>query len=650
MGAFSPTASHDHGLFANIPSINYDDAKTSSASLEDARPDLHRRRPSAVSDRAIMHSPDQARPRTADPAVARRRSKTTPQFGPSTRIHGTMNTDEKPLPLAFDVDAKRQHPPVVAADAPPTIGDKQSLAPKFNPKARNQYSLVPTPSLGSKHSKTDSKSSTLSRGPSNASNTPSGRRPSWSTSQSNTNRDTPQTSMHPSVRSSILDEVEGTLSATITELQGLQGNWHHESTRMHTPSPFRPSSTGHHSIRSARSSQDHGYFPVMPVQSHSPLLHSPMRSSPLTVAADGPVPNMQQVYNEQKKHTHAVLLENDAIKRKLDAMCKQLAEFEEEKASLALTAKETQETLQSILTRLREAKVAEQAASNELLAAKSDLEKERKRSAVLTLELEIERKASKQMQGKLEEKNVQNVELLERDFESQSEMTKLRQELANMKKQHIAATQSDDQSSENASTIAMMNLKLEDMQRQLCNRDALVSSLRQQNEEATRRMTKGPQENQDSSMEYSVANLRQQLDASRQSNSPSAELQARLSRIEEELRIARVERDQFSSLLHAEIRRTAIEEHNREHPSSAFLKKRADLAVAVEAARQRAHKYLGLDNRSVHEDHEDLYREIEYYLNDIVLYKLDVKGYKKDLRVAREQIKELSASRVNNVS
>jgi hypothetical protein len=90
-----------------------------------------------------------------------------------------------------------------------------------------------------------------------------------------------------------------------------------------------------------------------------------------------------------------------------------------------------------------------------------------------------------------------------------------------------------------------------------------------------------------------------------------------------------------------------------------------DLDEAVELVRTRAAAFLkpspvpDIDERHdtpVNAEHDagfgahqdlntkvqTLQKEIDYYLNDIVLYKLDVKGYKKDLRKARERIRELS--------
>jgi hypothetical protein len=605
---------------------------------------------------------------------------------------GTLRMDEKPLPLAIDVDAEKESPKRTkdgrlsvgqtnvrpkTADAPqlqnPTIGKSPS---------KNQYTLTPMPSVRSAHSRQESRSSVSSRGPNNGSVIQSPQRPSYNTSLTATPRDTPRTSVHPSVRSSILDEVEGTLSATITELQELQGNWQQEHNRTLTPDvQNRPSST--QSIRSARSSQDHGYFPAIVTEhpaSRSPLPHSPLKPSPLALGPDTSVQNMQQAYHEQKKHSQAVLLENEAIKRQLDFMRDRLAAFEEEKATLSRTAKEAEENLQMILTRLGQAKVAEQAAQNEIQNAKSNLEAEKKKTATLAMDLDVEKKQSDHLQGKLDEVNVQKVELLERDLENRKEiivttkkLKKALEEIKTLKQQDpvSANVQNDDlkqkfdestrrnrvleaelrkvsAESDLPATIALMTFKLDDAQRQLSERDIMINSLRASNEHSAQRTIDAQIEKQEAASELQslrsrVEALKAKLEAHSDGTFSSAEVIKRLTKIENELKTTRIERDQFSGLLLAEIRRTAVEDHNREHPSSAILKQRIDLADAVEITRKRAKAFLGNIGTSESQSSvADLEKEIDYYLNDIVLYKLDVKGYKKDLRKAREQIRDLS--------
>jgi chromosome segregation ATPase len=622
---------------------------------------------------------------------------------------GTMRKDEKPLPLAVDVDAKKREasrgsPSKLAvgnAIVRPKTTESQTQPPKAGKTSnKGQYTLMPVSSVRSNHSKQESRSSVSSKGQGSASIPQSARRPSWSTSQSVTPRDTPRTSMHPSVRSSILDEVGGTLSATITELQELQVSWQQDRSQTLTPDLRHcPSPTGQQSIRSARSSQDHGYFSGMPPQSIGgpnvngiiSMPHSPLKPSPLAMGPETPTQNLQQAYNEQKKHSHAVLLENDAVKRRLEFMRDRMAEFEEEKATLSQAAKEAEENLQMILTRLGEAKVVEQAAHNEIQSAQSKLEEEKKKNSTLMMDLDTEKKKSDHLQGKLEEVNVQKVDMLERDLENRKDIIvtkkKLKKALDELnalkrgeqdlqspvteelerrleettRKNKVLETELRKLSAESdlPSTIAVLTFKLEDMQRELSERNDTIVSLQESSEQSAQRTVDAEIKKQETGEELQnlrgrVEALKAKLDATNSpiaGSSPAAvslDLQPRWNQIQEELRTARIERDQFSALLHAELRRAAVEDHNREHPSAAVLKKRLDLADATEIVRKRAKAFLSSPTISVTSSsssasREDLEREIDYYLNDIVLYKLDVKGYKKDLRRVKDQIRELGS-------
>jgi DNA repair exonuclease SbcCD ATPase subunit len=295
------------------------------------------------------------------------------------------------------------------------------------------------------------------------------------------------------------------------------------------------------------------------------------------------------------------------------------------------------------------------------------------------MDLDVEKNQSDHLQGKLDEVNVQKVEMLERDLENRKEiivttkkLKKALEEIKTLKQQDTVSAniQGDDlkqkldestkrnkvleaelrkvsAESDLPASIALMTFKLDDAQRQLSERDAIVSSLRASNERSAQRTINAQIEKQETTEELQslrgrVEALKAKLEAHSDGSFNSAEVLKRLTKIENELKTTRIERDQFSGLLLAEIRRTAVEDHNREHPSSAILKQRIDLADAVEIARKRAKAFLG--NSAASESRPsvaDLEKEIDYYLNDIVLYKLDVKGYKKDLRKVKEQIRDL---------
>jgi hypothetical protein len=544
---------------------------------------------------------------------------------------------------------------------------------------KGQYSLMPTLDAPRSRRGSESKSNLYPNPTGPATHTRS-RAGSQSTASST----------HPSeVRNSILDEVEGTLTATITELQELQGTWHpgsrHPRTQDQTSaSPSVVSSNGRTASRDGNAVQPaKSYFPPPGTQS---MPHTPNKGTAYHLeqgSAESRLQSWQQAYNEQKKQAHAILMENDNAKKRLDFMKARLAEFEEEKAALVSLVKEAEENLQNMLGRLREAKVGELAAQNEFHAAKNEVSILQAKYDAVKAELELQQKCTEQLQDKLEEVNTQKVDLLERELETRQEAIVVKKQLKqaveelknsqpstpvdfSLEKRLEEAERRNalleaeikklSPSSDLPSVVASITFKLEDMSRKLVEKDALIDKLRRQNADAAQTI---------SSLEADKAKLPA---VSRRENSPArlapappispSRLSRKLEETREELCKARGERDQFAQLLHAEIRRTTVDEHGSSHPSAGFLRKKLDLDEAVAVARERAQKYIqgggggggGAPAAATAAGTgaggkvgvEHLEREIEYYLNDIVLYKLDVKGYRKDLRRAREQINELS--------
>jgi DNA repair exonuclease SbcCD ATPase subunit len=548
------------------------------------------------------------------------------------------------------------------------------------------------------------------------------------------------------VRSSILDEVEGTLSATITELQELQGVWHTNvpavspefivpqdgslpvTSNGSTAAAF-PSRTSSRKYRPVPDSS----FPPMPQSAREPNQGQHSYDAPGVVSqslppfsvehypVDPPPQSVQKAHEEQRQQIHILSAEKEHVQRQLAFFRSKLNEFDSEKAASLRATKETEENLQITLNRLREAKVAETAAQNEFQSARNEIsillarcEEGKSKVAALNVDLDEERVKSGGLQAKLGEVNSQKVDLLERELElrmevvvSKKKLKKLVNELRDVKKNQAKVDASKNETekeleevqnrnrtmeellkqlspqSDLPSVVADMAFRLEDLQRQMKEKDEELERTKTQNKEANlsienMRTQLGESNQSISSLKLEKENFSSkvqslQLAKARESPSQAAEmasLQSKLDKLQSNLTAARAEREQFSDLLHAEVRRTAVEVHERDHPALPLLKKKLDLDEAVEIVRKRAKAWLHDSTSSkgtdVDEQHdtpvdgggsmargalghadekqriEALEKEIEYYLNDIVLYKLDVKGYKKDLRKARERIRELA--------
>jgi hypothetical protein len=491
----------------------------------------------------------------------------------------------------------------------------------------------------------------------------------------------------PAIRSSILDEVEGTLTATITELQELQSVWHHDSPPV-TPEhgfgnapgflgaePSRPST-------SRASSRDRGS--VQPVDSYFQQT-DPTQSSPLkSVASADSDPQMlalQAAYDEQRKLVRTLTMENDGNKRRLVFVGARLNEFATEKSALARAAKDARDNLQVTLLKLREAKDSELSAQQEIQSARNAMsimetryDEEKKRHGLTREELE---ETTQRLNAKLEEVNTHKVDLLEKELESRRDQISTKKKLkkaidelnAVRRKEQSAKAKAESAAeklreslkrndalqgelrklspqSDLPSRIADMAFQLEDMQAQLEAKDDTLASLTAQAEQAAALTA---------SLEDQNRELAEQLDQrSPTAASSSAETVRDDSGLRERLEAALVERDKYAMLLHAEIRRTVVDDHGRNHPSMPFLKKKIELDDAVRLVRERAKAFLskadgGADDGAEEADEErlrgkvaDLEKEIDYYLNDIVLYKLDVKGYRKDLRKAEQRLRDMS--------
>lgn len=113
------------------------------------------------------------------------------------------------------------------------------------------------------------------------------------------------------------------------------------------------------------------------------------------------------------------------------------------------------------------------------------------------------------------------------------------------------------------------------------------------------------------------------------------------------IRLLQAERDKVTALLQTEICAQARNTSERKHPTDSVLSPEVNVDQALMEVRARAHASLESSNTNwkVETDTvqriEQLEKEIEYHVKDIVLYKLDVKGYKKDLKRANAKIQRL---------
>ena len=107
------------------------------------------------------------------------------------------------------------------------------------------------------------------------------------------------------------------------------------------------------------------------------------------------------------------------------------------------------------------------------------------------------------------------------------------------------------------------------------------------------------------------------------------------------------ENNRTTALLQSEIRANARNAPEQIHPANSALSPKINVDQAPMEVRAKAHASLepADSDREVERDTvrriEQLEKEIEYHVNDIVLYKLDVKGYKKDIRRANAKIQRL---------
>lgn len=566
---------------------------------------------------------------------------------------------------------------------------------------------------------------------------------SKTSSRSNTPRGTPTSTKLPTIRNSILDEVEGSLAATLRDFQTLQGSWHHDSPpatpeQIYGPPPlYQPNGEGQRRGSSTSLQPgDTSFFSLANwdpqqmaaaiAQQQAMVNGNASQSQPNTPLRNGPPVSVltsdyadfdpkyaaiQQAYEEQKKTIHIMHIESNGAKKQIEFLRARLAEFENDKTTLQQTVRDAEEKIQVTLVKLREAKVGELAAHREIAAAKNTMsimetrsEHDQKKVKALAAELEGERETVDKVQAKLEEANTHKVDLQEREFENRKEIIvtkkklkkavdeltsmkraqrntidehtvaaeKQRQlliqtkaELEQTKKQNAAFTELQAQLQAARSEISSLSetrtrleesqkqnsileselqkLSLSDLPTRVAEQAIHIEAL--QSELATRTLTIELPPSIHTPSSTPTFSITAASPTSPHSSSEVDDMRRMMEVMDKTRRDVVAERDRLAALLHAELRRVAVEEHDKKHPSLPFLKGKTDVESTRDLLRSRAKEYVQTHTTSTpgsEKNTEQLEKEIEYYLNDIVLYKLDVKGYKKDLRKAEKRIRELS--------
>lgn len=474
---------------------------------------------------------------------------------------------------------------------------------------------------------------------------------------------------------SILDEVEGTLSATITELQELNAVWHghsppvpeihpafrelNKASPVHASTPTQQNGPDYFSAKAHKRSSSSGPSPVsVPTRPISQSLPpTPLNAThPKRLSTEQiRLQELQSAHDSQKRKNTTLAEENEQLKKQLSFALKRIAETDavrSERDKFEKDYKETRSKHDAISEELGVTKLTVEAAQNRLHA----------------------------VEARLEEANEQKIDVLEHNNDLQERMTAMQKQIAKLSREiselrtrpdraELLAVrrQSIEVDAKNrvleeqvkakggrtdlASIVADLKFRLDDAERAKKDKDDRIQQL-EAGLEKLREELKQKRESYQNMTSLSQQAQQKLMSESQQSALRITELQQKVSAQEKATRSAQAERDKFEQLLLAEFRRTAIEIHARQHPAEPLLSKKMDVESAIQQIRQKAESALkeGKDKKPSYDgvDYDDeekrireLEREVEYYLKDIVLYKLDVKGYKKDLRKTQSRIQEL---------
>lgn len=649
------------------------------------------------SSSGFQPSPYRLRTAETDHSLHRIRSRTAPPV-PTPADNPRSPWADKPLPLTIDFDQARkrsssnssQRPsiqtvpddsrssysasicrPKTSSSVDPPHRRKGSGSFTRPPAATASYSLTPTitpqhsrrPSINGIQNNRASRD-TLNKCNSTASTNGfgSGNRASSSSRTSINTQITPKANglRSPIEQTSILDEVEGSLNATITELQELQTGYGDDNAN-NPPTTQRRRPT--EPPKSAPANQVY-FARVYPSTATSNSL-PPTPIVAISDENDDQVRSTQSTYEKQKRDLHTALVENDTLKKQLSLLQTRLAnndtiqierdQFEEMYQESQANLQESVTHGQTLIDKLKLSRDNEEASRNNVSELKHRLEEanmHRLDALHHHHELEDELKLIEKNHKALREER-ERVEQKRLSFEADKSVLRLEiaklpalhQEIAKLRQRPQQSALDEAQNKLKAaekrarklehklgddradlpSIIADLGFKMEDLQRGLTDKNRRIEEL-----ETTNKLL-----SKNAKFDKSYANRIRGLERT-------------IAEQHKTFRTIQAERDQLRQLIHTEFRRTANDVQKRQHPATTLLEKKVEVDAAIMEVREKAQEFLRSQKRREDDPTstravriEELQQEIDYHVKDIVLYKLDVKGYKKDLRRAQTKLVRL---------
>lgn len=374
--------------------------------------------------------------------------------------------------------------------------------------------------------------------------------------------------------------------------------------------------------------------------------------------------SIQIAYEKSKSTAHKLGVENDTLKQQMKFLRERFAEIGDlkaEKETLEVALGESRKNLEASIGHLQTCKVDQQALQNNVT----------------------------NMARRLEEANVQKVDVLEQNGELQghvsvlqkmlnalrteaeelrkrpemSEVEELRTKMAKAEEENKLLAEQAKAAEGRAdlpARVAELSFKLDDANRNNAEKDKVIAELEAQTSALTDDLSTVQEERASLAEIYaalkSQTTLKQNL-----SNKRVNAMNKQIEDIEKARTAALAESEKHLLLLKETLRRTANDVHKREHPASNLLEKKLNIDEAIAEIRlkfeRKMVKLAEQEGKNEEQDAknpatkiEELEKEIEYHVKDIVLYKLDVKGYRKDLKRAKEKIASLSEASTTTIS
>ena len=330
----------------------------------------------------------------------------------------------------------------------------------------------------------------------------------------------------------------------------------------------------------------------------------------------------------------------------------EIGDLKTEKDTLEVALGESQKNLEVSLVNLQTCKANEQALQNNLV----------------------------NVTRKLEEANVQKVDVLEQNGDLQDSVSALHKELAQMRKEmeelrtrpqlseleeaRAALAKSEEENklllqqvkeaegrADLPAIVADLTFKLDDVKRTTAEKDKYISELEASTQSLNAELATA-QEERAKLAETNATMRTRELQKQNQTAKRMSQLNKQIEEMEKARTTAVAESEKHLQLLKEQLRRNANDVHKREHPASNLLEKKLNIEEAITEVRLKFERKKAKEeegNEDTEEEEKDpqtrieeLEKEIEYHVKDIVLYKLDVKGYRKDLKRAREKLAALN--------